>query len=41
MPSVASFTFADVLDRGITAVPDVLTSLPDVGSRRAPTSTAS
>ena len=31
MPSVASFTLADVLDRGITAVPDVLTSLPDAG----------
>ena len=26
-----SFTVTDILDRGITAVPDVLTALPDVG----------
>lgn len=30
MPS-ASFTVADILDRGIAAVPDVFTSLPDEG----------
>lgn len=30
MPS-ASFTVADILDRGIAAVPDVLTTLPDEG----------
>lgn len=29
MPSAASFTVADILDRGITAVPDVLTALPE------------
>src|SRR5690349_9687561 len=35
MPSV-SFTVHDVLDRGITAVPDVLTALPDTAvARRA------
>ena len=31
MPSATSFTVSDVLDRGLTAVPDVIDSLPAVG----------